>query len=352
MLCGEIFDLDRLASEVFVDCVDSARQILQTVIHLQNLQFRQDKAFRKQKGLVIKEKDRPRQIFTKLGLLEWTRDYYFDMKENRYVYPLDSMLGIRGNARIGDEVLAQLLNRATEVSYARSADIVTGGAISRQTVRNHLLKTVIPQPEPAQQRQVQVLHLYADEDHVHLQKPGKEKGKRNQSVPLVTITEGTLPVSKGRNRTCHPTHFVEETFSGAELWKKVEGFIAKAYDLEKLDKIYLHGDGGNWIKNGLSTFAQTEYVMDGYHFYRQVRQLSKRHPRRNVRFVLLQAIAKDDRRKAEAFLQELTAEDEQVQIFSTYLFGHWRAIRNLITLNIPGSCTEGQVSHVLSERFI
>lgn len=348
---GEFSDLDRLASDLLEDCTDSARQILQAAIKMQNLSLRQNKAFRKQEGLLIKEKDRPRQLLTRLGLLKWSRDYYFDRKQARYVFPLDDMLGIRGSTRIGDEVVAQLLNRATEVSYARSADIVTGGAVSRQTVRNHLLKLDIPQPEAAPQRQVRELHVYADEDHVHLQKPGKKKGKRNQSVPLVTITEGTMQVSKGRRRTCHPTHFVEESLSGTQLWKSVEGFIAKAYDLETLDKIYLHGDGGNWIKSGLSAFAQTQHVMDGYHFYRELRQLTRRHPRRNTRQVLLQAIEKDDRRKAEEFLQKLTAEDERVKAFSTYLFWHWSAIRNLVTLDIPGSCTEGQVSHVLSERF-
>ena len=31
--------------------------------------------------------------------------------------------------------------------------------------------------------------------------------------------------------------------------------------------------------------------------------------------------------------------------------GNWEAIENRKTLNIPGSCTEAQVSHVLSERF-
>ena len=29
----------------------------------------------------------------------------------------------------------------------------------------------------------------------------------------------------------------------------------------------------------------------------------------------------------------------------------WAAVRALKTLDIPGSCTEGQISHVLSERF-
>ena len=37
---------------------------------------------------------------------------------------------------------------------------------------------------------VKELHVFADEDHVHMQKPNKVKGKKSVSVPLVTVTEG------------------------------------------------------------------------------------------------------------------------------------------------------------------
>ena len=166
----KLSDLDRLAAEVFEDCTDYARLMIQEVIHIRNLQFRDDKAFRKQEGLVLKEKERPRQILTKLGMLEWNRDYYYDKGTESYVFPLDHMLGIRKYERIGDEVTAQLLNRATEVSFAKSTDIVTGGAVSRQAVHNHIIKADIPEKQPkTEKKPVKELHVYADEDHVHMQ---------------------------------------------------------------------------------------------------------------------------------------------------------------------------------------
>ena len=56
-------------------------------------------------------------------------------------------------------------------------------------------------------------------------------------------------------------HFADEEQSSKKLWKTVEDYIEKAYDAERIDKIYIHADGGNWIKNGLETFAQTIYIM-------------------------------------------------------------------------------------------
>lgn len=90
----ELSDLDNLAAELFEDCAEYARLMLQEIIRVRNLQLREDKQFRKEEGLVLKEKDRPRQLLTKLGMIYWERDYYYDKTKARYVTPLDHMLGI------------------------------------------------------------------------------------------------------------------------------------------------------------------------------------------------------------------------------------------------------------------
>ena len=57
------------------------------------------------------------------------------------------MPGIRKLECTGDEVAAELLNHAAEFSYARNAELVTGSTVSRQTVRNRLLKAKILEKE-------------------------------------------------------------------------------------------------------------------------------------------------------------------------------------------------------------
>ncbi|MGE9896798.1 UPF0236 family transposase-like protein, partial [Anaerovoracaceae bacterium SGI.195] len=110
-----------------------------------------------------------------------------------------------------------------------------------QSVRNSLLKIKVPEKE------VRKLHIFADKDHAHMQKPGKAKGKKNQIVPMVTVTEGIGPVSKNRNTTVNAMYFVDEVFDAKRLWESVDGYISVAYSDETLHKVYLHGDGGNWI---------------------------------------------------------------------------------------------------------
>lgn len=355
---GEIRDLDIMADEVLRDCRETSAEIISVIIRHLNESIRNDKETRKDMGLVIKEKDRTRQLLTHLGPIRFERDYYYDKDSGTYTIPLDQILGIEKRERIGGSVKAALVAQATDSSYAKSSVIVTGGEVSRQTVHDQILKMDVPESQPYEEhKQIRQLHVYADEDHAHMQKPGKEKGKKNKSVPLVTVTEGTVPRSAGRNRTIHPMHFSDEGFDTKNLWKKVSGYIARAYDTEYLEKIYIHGDGGRWIKNGLEEYPQSVHVMDGYHFFKGLKAVCRILPQRNTRIVILEALKKDDKRKADQFVQELLTEPlaekerKQIRAFAVYLFGEWDAIRRRVLGDVPGSCTEGQVSHVLSERF-
>lgn len=351
-------DLDILCKEVLEDCKNTASRMVESILTSWNEDIREDKAGRKSAGLVMQQRDRKRAQITALGLLQWQRDCYYDKANDEYVYLLDEVTGVRKYERITGNVSAELINQAAFTSYKRSADIVTGGAVSKQSVRNRLLKLEVPEAEkPEEKKTVKELHVYADEDHVHLQREHKEKGKRGQMIPMVTVTEGTRAAGSRRNETINPVRFVDEGFSSKNLWKAVEGYVGTAFDTEMIEKIWIHGDGGQWIKNGLENFAQTVHVMDGYHFFKRLRGLSLLYPQRNVRIVIINSLKEDDRGKADTMLQDLmrnsgnAGDAEQTRKFGTYLFGHWDEIRRLITEDIPGSCTEGQVSHVLSERF-
>lgn len=349
-------NLDRLSELLLEDCKKAAREITEACAQEVNERMRRDKAWRKGR-LILKEKNRPRRILTSIGELCLERDYYYDQENRRYRTPLDQLLGIPQYERILPSIGAELVTQAAECSYARSAELVTGGAVSRQTVRNQILKLQVPEKEPDQRKKaVRELHVFADEDHVHMQKPKKKKGKENQIVPLVTVTEG-IREEKGRRRTVNPMSFVDKEFDTKRLWKRVSGYIGKAYDTDELEKIYIHADGGTWIKNGLEEYAQTVHIMDGFHFERDLKRIANLFQGRNVRKRIHDAIEKDDKRKADEILQGLMnmSENEKtekrVREFGRYLRNHWDEIRRRRTEEVPGSCTEGQVSHLLSKRF-
>ena len=273
--------------------------------------MRNQKKDRKSKGLVIKEKDVDRKVITCLGELEYSRDIYFNKVENVYVKPIDSIFGIEPYERICKNVKADLVDKAIDNSYEKSKNLVGVPNISRQSVRNAILKSNLDNDKSmvvAEKKLLKELHIYADEDHVHLQKPNKIKGRACQIVPLVTITEGTENVSKSRRRTINPYHIVDSSFDTSSLWKKVDEYIVGNYEVDEIKKIER----------------------------------------------LIESNCKDE---AIMYMSELCSdiEDERVQNrccnTCNYIINNWEGIVNRYTLDIPGSCTEGQVSHVLSERF-
>ncbi len=354
--CMTNMNLNQLGELMLQDCKTAAREMVEAYVQELNLRMRKDKEGRKNK-LILKDKDRPRTVLTEIGTISINRDCYYDQTKAQYTTPLDQILGIGKYARVTASVGAKLVEAATAYSYAKSAQIVTEGAVSRQTVRNQILNIHVPEKEAGEQNKaVKELHIFADEDHVHLQKPNKEKGKKGQIVPLIVVTEGISAAGK-RHHTQNPVSFVDEAFDRKRLWQTVSGYIGKAYDVEHLEKIYLHADGGGWISHGLEEYSQTVHVIDEFHVERELKKVAANFRGRNLRQRIHRTMEADDKRKADLLLQEMMdqAKDEktreQVKGFGKYLFNHWEEIVRRKQGGLPGSCTEGQVSHLLSERF-
>ena len=340
-------------------CKETTARLIRAAAEGLDQELRNDKAGRKQLGLTIKTRGRKRTIYTEFGAIGIDRSYYYDKNSGKHRFLLDEILGLPKYERVDRVVGKRLAENAAYVSYAKSSDIVTGGELSRQTVRNCIMQVNVPEiAVPEAKRKVRVLHVFADEDHVHMQKAGKQPGKRSRIVPLVTVTEGIRPIGTHRNATVEPVNFVDEDFNTERLWKTVEGFIEKKYDLDVLEKIVLHGDGGNWIRNGLDDFCNVVHVMDGFHFHKALRALAANFPKRRVKKVIMDAVKENDQSRVDRYIQELLDDakenkdlTEKVNRFGVYLNRNWKAIVNRFKKDMPGSCTEGLVSHILSKRF-
>ena len=355
-LNGELSDIDALATDVLNDCRESSCRIIETIVSEMNLQLRNSVEFRKEAGLVVKEKERPRTILTELGELNIRRDYYRNKTTGEYEATLDHMLGIDPYARIGAAISAKLVGSAAERSYSQSAQVVTGGKVSRQTVHNLVEKAPLFEVDPpTEKRSVKQLHLYADEDHVHMQKPCKQKGKQNRIVPMVTVSEGMCEVSKNRNINVNAVHFVEANGSSEDLWNTVEGYLQRAYDMQDVI-VNIYGDGGAWIRKGIDVIPYSRFVVDGYHFERDLRAAAKLNPKvqltLRVRTAALHDRKENARKAFDDLMQGLSGEDLVcARRFAKYVLTNWDAVVLRYSNETTGSCTEGLISHVLSSRF-
>ncbi len=71
-------DIDQFATDALGHCKESVRELIAGIAKQLNEKLREDKAFRKKQGLVLKEKDRERSLFTEVGRIDIARDYYRD----------------------------------------------------------------------------------------------------------------------------------------------------------------------------------------------------------------------------------------------------------------------------------
>ena len=93
-ICKTTFSSDwrgigELTERLKVECLTTEKAILEECLRGINQAFRENKTERKEMELVLQEKDRHREILTSLGLIDVSRDCYFDKQNGTYVYPLE-----------------------------------------------------------------------------------------------------------------------------------------------------------------------------------------------------------------------------------------------------------------------
>ena len=309
------------------------------------------KVLRKEDGITVKERGVPRTWLTELGELTYKRTY-FKLQDGSFVYLLDHVIGVESYERISKELIADILQSATVKSYQHAIDS-TKQELSRQTVHNRLVALDdIVTPVKRMEETPETLDIFADEDHVHLRPKGKA------IVPLVTITEGMDESNLKRHKTIHPIHLAAYGMTAEAFRENVNAVLTERYDLGKVKQINVHGDGAPWIEALQQLIPHSRLVLDGYHLEKELRSFLRLEGAKQYACALRQAMKKDDgyedfERYCESIFQKQTTEkgQEKVRDFVEYCANHWNAIVNRMKKETCGSCTEPQVSHVLSDRL-
>lgn len=309
------------------------------------------KALRREDGITVKERNVSRTWLTELGEPTYKRTY-FRLRDGSFVYLLDHVIGVESYERISKELVADILQAATVKSYQQAIDS-TKQEISRQTLHNRLVALddlVIPVERV--EETPETLDIFADEDHVHLTPKGQA------IVPLVTITEGMDVSNPKRHRTIHPIHVAAFRMAPDAFKENVLAVLTERYDLDKVKQINVHADGGSWILGLQQLIPHSRLVLDGYHLEKELRSFLRLEGASCYAGVIRDSMRKEDgyeafERYCEAIFRKQTTEKEQKKVrdFVEYCANHWRAIVVRMSKETCGSCTEPQVSHVLSDRL-
>lgn len=308
------------------------------------------------------EKDE-RTVISIFGEQNFKRRYYQDKETKERIYLLDQFLKLEPGQRILSNVKERMVEEARETSYRRAGQKASYGTeISKQTVKNEINKLKFQEEikeENTNKKQVKKLYIIADEDHVHLQKGGIEEPR------LVIIYDNFVSIGK-RIELKNKKHFGGIYKNKIDdLWEEVMTYIENVYDTECLEKVYISGDGANWIKTGLEWIVKSIYVLDEFHMKKAVngivgritkvnkeeKERQKKELRTSIRrlnFVRFKEICYE----ILAEEMEKTTRDRKKDLMN-YILNNAEGIKNLYRNKkyLHGCSAEGHISHVYSDRM-
>ena len=324
-------------------------ELLRVILEAADNEIANAKAERKASGLRVKERGVKRRLQTSLGELEYGRTYY-ETGEGERVYLLDYLIGVESYERVSKALCAKLVNLSAEMSYGKSVKVGEAG-VSRQTVSNRVnaLKEVVLDVERVRETP-EVLHIFMDEDHSHL------KDGRCVIVPLATITEGIDMSNPKRHRLINPLHIGGFGMDAEAFNDQVEACVNERYDLNKVKRIYIHGDGASRIIALGERFPNAEHVLDGFHLEKYLKKLGHYNGAAQRMGALRGALRNGNwqtYRKlfGDIYVLQTGKNRENIKPVIRYLWNNRQAAHLRYDPDICGSCTEALISHVLSERL-
>lgn len=294
-----------------------------------------------------------RELVTKLGLLTYERTYYKSKEEKKYIYLLDELLGINKYERIDPHCKATLIERSAEYSYLKAAKMTTSISISKQSVKNAIREigkiqnNALEIKKEEKQKEVKNLYIEADEDHI------STIDGTNKIMKLVYIYDGVKTQSKDRRKLLG-TRYLTGDITAEELWQEVAEYTYEAYNYDKIENIYIAGDGAKWIKTGLKYLPRSKFILDHYHLNKYVKKITAKEPL--VTKYLWKAIENKNEEEVIKLIEEveknITEEHKgAIKIAKEYIKNNWEGIKNLFGTEKYRCSTEGHISHILSSRL-
>ena len=329
----------------------------------------------------IEQRNEPKELLDIAGMLHFNRTGFADKRTGKYIYLLDMILGLESHQRITLGAAAKVLEETILSSYAKGGKAASPTEVaSKQAVKELVHGTVIeyPNPESAEKKKLKNLHIVADEDHVAAQF-WKKKGdlvensagnKINTIISKVVVVYEDV-INEFGEQSKNPRYRLvgKKTFSGVykgeaeniKFWEQVRDYIEKNYDTEILERVYIAGDGGAWIKAGTQVIENSRFVLDKFHMMKYI-NTSVTHllgSADDVKSEIWKSVNKADKKGLKDIYKrilEITEPGnkyEEVEGALRYLLNQWDGIK--IRVEEPGGCwkccAEGQVSHVLSDRM-
>lgn len=216
--------------------------------------------------------------------------------------------------------------------------------ISRQTVHNTLKNAQLLKPPVESSPTPHTLYIMADEKYVHLHT------RKNKMVKSAVLFEGIREGS--RNELINKHHIMSMR---PMFWETVADVIYERYDITRLKRIMVIGDGAHWIKESLK-FIKTQdikckFLLDKFHFKQSLNRITKD---KDIQSTLEETVLKN---KPEIFTELIeiiksnnATRKEAIDQQAQYILNNQSYIRQSYRYKVNCSM-ESSISHKLASNF-
>jgi len=218
-------------------------------------------------------------IVSRHGQLNIKRRYYRD-RHGKYRFLLDEALGLRKRQAMTRSVASYAATLSAYVPFRVAEDLIFkafGVALSHQSIHNLVGKVgeedlVSEELErlklfdfgelpKSQNKEIEKLLLEADGVNISLQRENNKKAEVKVGVAYSGKENG-----KTKDKIIHL-----DLDEGESFWQGLTVKVAKVFDLTKLAKTIIGGDGASFVRIGQKLFSKASFRLDPFHVARALK---------------------------------------------------------------------------------
>ena len=217
---------------------------------------------------------RDKTAISTFGEFLYKRRLYKNKKTGETSFFLDELLGWPARARITPRLKELAVKLSTELPFDRAAEILSYlvpgvspmtiwqatrevGEVLQQEGEEKRAAVFEDGEAPGGKEVAPELYIEADGVMIRLQRAEQKRGEIKHMVAY----EGKEQV--GRDRfVLKNKHVLSSLTEGEAIWEEGYAEIGGKWDLSRTPKIYIGGDGAEWLKQGMKYFPGAEYRLD------------------------------------------------------------------------------------------
>lgn len=212
-----------------------------------------------------------KNLLTKFGWVTFKYRIYIDKKSGERYSFIRELLNIKPYQRISLEAEYEIVKYAEDNNMSQAAKhAIRNTIISRSTVQKKCLsfKGDINRKINKTDNTPKTLFIEMDEVHTNLQNKYTFGPARNHVCPCAVVHEGHKEEFTKRKELKNVKNFAT-TEPYRYLWNEIYSYCEQRYDLEKVECLFISGDGTPGIKAFDDVFPNGIYVLDPFHYKRK-----------------------------------------------------------------------------------